>query len=419
MSEIPAGLVAWARLAGPALVLHEVCGRVAKGARTEQGTLRVALTIEQRRQVARLLGTPWELTDRPVRLQDLAAVLAEHGLTVRGLVEGVDGKPLVNVRQLRADERASARTASEQERAAVVELLEDTGVVRSAVQTWLDDQGLPKAGCGELLALAEKVAAVWRRLPGYGGAMALAQLAANVADFDAHALDYGQLLGRSVARLVAAQHGLPRPLRAGRDWRLAWAGVGVKCNGVSSRVLVLNLPLQGELPAVRWCAETPGEPIWLTLRSITGPWTAPAKVTVFVCENVTVLETAADRLGADCPPVICTDGFPANVALDLIAGLSHMGCALKVRADFDGSGLAIVDQVRSVAPAAAGWRYDAVTYAAHLGLDFEPEATGGNELEQLRAVFGLHGTAVHEEAILDQLMADLVQACRSTGTSSR
>jgi hypothetical protein len=128
MSEIPAGLAAWAGLPGPALVLAEVRGRAAKGARTEQGTLRVELTTEQRCEVARLLGTPWELTDRPVRLQDLGAALVEHGLTVRGLVEHIDGAPLVNARALRADTRASARSAAEQERAAVVGVLEGAGV---------------------------------------------------------------------------------------------------------------------------------------------------------------------------------------------------------------------------------------------------------------------------------------------------
>lgn len=414
MDEVPTGLAEWARLPGPALVLEEVRRRAAKGARTEHGTLRIELTAEQRREVGRLLGTPWEVSDRAVRLQDLAAALAEHGLTVRGLVEGIDGRPLVNVRQQRADERASARAAAQRERAAVVELLVGAGIYASTVATWLDEQGLPRAGSGELRALAEQVVRVWRQLPSSGGAMPLAQLAATVADNDAHALDYDQPLGRAVARLVAAQHGMPRAFRAGRDWRRAWARVGVKCNGVSSRVLVLNLPLAGEAPAARWSGVAPGEPIWLTLRSITGPWTAPAEATVFVCENVTVLEAAADRLGADCPPVVCTDGNPANVALDLLAGFSAAGCTIRVRADFDAAGLAIVEQMRSVVPAARGWRYDAATYAAHLGLDLQPGGPTSNELERLRVLYRQHGIAVHEEAILDQLIADLDYVVSST-----
>lgn len=415
MTEIPTGLVAWARLPGPALLLQYVRSRAAKGADTERGVLSVVLTSDQRREVARLLGTPWELSDRAVRLQDLGAALAEHGLTVRSFVEGVDGKPLVNLRQLRADERASARTVSERERAAVVELLRGTGVRGSAVQIWLNDQGLPKAGSGELLALAERVAVVWRQLPGLGGAMPLAQLAASFADYDAHALDYDKLLGRSVARLIAAEHGMPRPLRAGRDWRRSWGRVGVKCDGVSSRVLVLNLPLAGDAPAVRWSAAMPGEPIWLTLRSITGQWIAPAGATIFVCENVTVLEAAADRLGANCPPVVCTDGNPHNAALDLIAGLSDAQCLLKVRADFDVAGLAVVEQVRSVAPTATGWRYDSATYAKHLGSNVEAEALNKDEFQRLRELYLQHGVDIHEEAILDDLMADLAHDCFPQG----
>ncbi len=415
MTEIPAGLVAWARLPGPALVLQHVRSRAAKGADTERGMLRVVLTSDQRREVARVLGTPWELSDRAVRLQELGAALAEHGLTVRSFVEGVDGKPLVNLRQLRADERASARTAVERERATVAELLGGAGVRSSAVQRWLDDPGLPKAGSGELLAAAEQVAVVWRHLPGPGRSISLAQLAASIGDYDAHALDYDRLLGRAVARLVAAEHRMPRPLRAGRDWRLVWACVGVKCDGVSSRVLVLNLPLEGEAPAVRWCAATAGEPVWLTLRSITGSWTAPSEATIFVCENVTVLEAAADRLVANCPPVVCTDGYPANAALDLIAGLSHAQCLLKVRADFDVAGLAIVEQVRSVAPAATGWRYDSATYAKHLGSNLEAEALNKDEFQRLRELYLQQGVDIHEEAILDDLMADLAH----DGSSSR
>src|SRR5262249_56742562 len=139
--------------------------------------------------------------------------------------------------------------------------------------------------------------------------------------------DYGEELGRAVSRLIAVTHGLPRPVRAGRDWRRAWAAAGVRCDGVSSRVLALNLPLRGDAPAARWSAAAPGEPLWLSLRSITGAWSVPAGNRVFACENPTVLEAAADELGPDCPPLICTDGIPSLAALDLVAGLAAAGCA--------------------------------------------------------------------------------------------
>lgn len=410
MNEVPTGLAEWARLPGPTLVLDEVRRRAAKGAGTEKGTLAVELTGNQRREVARLLGTPWEISDRAVRLQDLASALAEHGLTVRGLVEGIDGTLLVNVRQLRADKRASALAAVDRERAAVAELLVRTGIPASAVKTWLDDQGLPRASSGDLHALAKQVVQVWRQLSGLDDAMPLAQLAATVAVGNAHALDYDQPLGRAVARLIAAAHGLPRPLRAGRDWRRAWECMGVKCDGVSSRVLVLNLPLVGDSPAARWSAAAQGEPLWLTLRSVSGPWSVASDATVFVCENVTVLEAAADRLGADSPPVVCSDGNPSNAALDLIAGLSAAGCTLMVRADFDAAGLSIVDHVRSVAPGALGWRYDASTYATFLGVHAPPPEASMDEWTRLRVFYERHATPIHEEALLDQLVTDLAHA---------
>jgi hypothetical protein len=219
MVDLPAGLRAWAGLAGPERVLDQVRLRAGRGHGTETGTLRLELEQPHRREVARLLGTRWDVSGRPVRLQDLATALAEHGLTVRGFVEALDGRPLVAQRQLRAEE--DARAASEL--AAASDLLVGAGIDAGVVAAWLDDPGLPRAGAGRLLRLAERTATVCARLPGSSGPVVrLAQLAAALFD-NAHALDYRQDLGRAAARLVATVHGLPRPARAGRDWRRAWA----------------------------------------------------------------------------------------------------------------------------------------------------------------------------------------------------
>jgi len=59
---------------------------------------------------------------------------------------------------------------------------------------------------------------------------------------------------------------------------------------------------------------------------------------VFVCENVTVLEAAADELGSACPPMVCTDGVPSSAALDLVGRLAAEGCRISVRADVDEAG---------------------------------------------------------------------------------
>jgi uncharacterized protein (TIGR02679 family) len=399
--DLPAGLVRWAAMTGPHRVLAEVRQRAGRGHRTEQGVLRLELGPGERAEVARLLGTRWDVSGRPVRLQDLAGALAEHGLTVRGFVEALDGAPLVDQRE----ERAQRAVVAQAERSAAAELLTEVGVPADVVEAWSGDPGLPSAGTGAVRELAAQSAVVLRRLAARGGQrVRLAQLAAELFD-DSHALDYRRELGRAVSRLAALLHGLPRPLRPGREWRAAWAVVGVECDAVSSRVLVLNLALSGGAPAARLTAAAPGEPVWLSLRSLRGSWSA-VPGPVFVCENPTVVETAADELGARCPPLVCTDGIPSIAALDLLAGLGAAGCGVRARADVDDAGFVVVDQVRAAVPEAGLWRFDAATYARSYGLDASAGA-GTGELDVLRELYAHHGAPLYEEALLDDLLADL------------
>lgn len=403
-TTIPPGIKDWARLSGPVAVLDAVHTRARRGHRTESGTLSsVALTAEQRREVALLLGTRWELSGRPVRLQDLAAKLAEHDLTVRGLVEALHGQEIEPDRAHRS--RAQAEAAAERDRAAM--WLVEAGVTAHAVERWLSDPGLPRPGSGELDALAGQVATVVTRLRATSSGTRLAQLAADTLH-DSHALDPDRQLGRAVARLLAILHDLPRPQRAGRAWRAAWAGAGVMCDGVSSRVLALNLPLTGDSPAARLCANASGEPVWLTLRSLTGTWAAMAS-DVFVCENPTIVEAAADTLGLTCPPLVCTDGIASGAALDLLAGLAAAGCRIHARADFDAAGFTIADQVLSVAPGALSWRFNAQTYAEACGLSTSHDTSGdlGAAVAGLRAVYDRMRSPVHEERVLALLLSDL------------
>lgn len=409
-TAVPPGIEDWARLPGPATVLDAVHTRAKRGHGTETGLLTsLVLTAKQRREVARLLGTRWELSDRPIRLQDLAAKLSEHQLTVRGLVEALRGGPIEPDRAHR--DRAQAEAAAERGRAATY--LISSGVAAHAVQRWLADAGLPRPGSGELQSLAEQVSTVVTRLRTTSSGTRLAQLAADTLH-DAHALDADRQLGRGVARLLAIVHGLPRPQRAGRAWRAAWAGAGVVCDGVSSRVLALNLPLTGESPAARLCAAAPGEPAWLTLRSLVGAWTAPAG-DVFVCENPTVAEAAADALGSTCPPLVCTDGIASGAALDLLAGLAAAGCTIHARADFDPAGFTIADQVLSVAPGALPWRFDARTYADECGLTCPPAVAGdlATAVTELRVGYDRARVPVHEERVLALLLSDLAAGSRS------
>lgn len=183
----------------------------------------------------------------------------------------------------------------------------------------------------------------------------------------------------------------------------------MRCDGVSSRVLALNLPLSGPCPAASLCAASAGEPVWLTLRSLSGDWSAPSGAPVFVCENPTVAEAAADALGPGCPALVCTDGTASGAALDLIAGMASAGCSIMARADVDTAGFTVVEQVLSVAPNAQLWRFDAHVYAAAHGLPQPADLREGADLTlaQLRNTYDDHRAPLHEERILPDLLSDL------------
>jgi uncharacterized protein (TIGR02679 family) len=372
------------------LVVEAIRRRAQRGAQLDNGSLQVRLGDDERRQVARLLGTSWDVSGRPVSLQALGRGLAEHGFTVRQFVEALDGRPMV----ARRDAVAAEQRATEEERSRVVEVLGSAGIAVEAVEAWFSRPGAPRLGTGKASALANGIAGVWPRLPWTGPPTRLAALAA-LATGDAHGLDYATDLGRAVARLIAATAGVARPTRPGREWRAAWAAAGVRCDTVSSRVLTLNVPLDITAGHRR------GAPLWLTLRDLIGSWRfAPAPTRLCVCENPTVVEAAADELGAGCAPLVCTDGVPSLAALDLVAGAADLGIDIHVRADFDPTGFVIVDTLRSVAPAASTWRFDTDTYAAYF--DLAPDGT--TTAAQLR---DRHGHDLHEEALLPSLLDDL------------
>ncbi len=96
---------------------------------------------------------------------------------------------------------------------------------------------------------------------------------------------------------------------------------------------------------------------------------------MFVCENPSIVEAAADQLGASSHPLICTYGrpdFAAVTVLRSIAAQAH----LHVRADGDAAGWSIVRGLLDQFPSASRWRM--------------PD-----------------GTTHYEEELVDDLIADL------------
>ncbi len=155
------------------------------------------------------------------------------------------------------------------------------------------------------------------------------------------------------------QQPVPQRLRLTRlqrfKERAAWAGVGVACDRVSSTVLVLNLPLRGT-PALAALSVLRGEPVWLTARMLTVGVEVPAGLgPVFVCENPSVIETAADRLGTRSRPLICTYGRPSLAALSLLRSLHDAGVQVHVSTDHDRGGELVRGAVRTACPGARDW----------------------------------------------------------------
>ncbi|VEJ57969.1 TIGR02679 domain-containing protein [Arachnia propionica] len=348
--SVPGYLLAWARLPGPARLLAEVRRRRERGWRGDRGEVSLDWSPSERRDIGRFLNADWRESGRGVRAAELRQGLRAHGAGLDELLVALGG-PLRDLQ----GERAEAEQARESDRAAGLAIL------RGAVGDWGDDltavaRGiLQPAPSWALLAgeVADVLAATGEE------PRRLAELAAALFR-DPHALDRSTPLGRACVRSLELRRAVTEggsyrdPLEDAQLWSAAWVGAGVICDAVSAQVLVLNLPLTGNAPAVRLCHAAPGEPVWLTLRSFRGDWGIAGGAEVFVCENPTVLEAAADRHGAASRPLVCTFGLPSQAAWELLTGLGEVRC--HVRADGDVVGWRIVNQLRDRLPGALTWR---------------------------------------------------------------
>ena len=336
-------LLEWAGQPGPAKVLAAARQRLEAGHGMAGRPLRVSLTAEERDQVGKLLGTRWVLSGRPVGAKTLADAVRSLGTDLEALLTSYGGQ----IRDRPAERAASARQA-EYERTQASGVLTAAGVPAAQARTWVARRGLPRAGSGQLLALASRCARVWQRLP--GSTVLLTVLAAEALG-DPHALDRGSAVAAGVLRLLG--YDVPATAEA---WRATWDEIGVVCDPVSSRVLVLNLALHGDATACRLTVAAGAEPLWLTWRSLTGTFGSDAP-DVYVCENPSVLIAAADRLGSRCLPLVCTNGRPSAAARRLLASLADCGVTLHVRADDDEAGREIVAGLNAAIPGMRLWRY--------------------------------------------------------------
>lgn len=285
--------------------------------------------------------------------------------------------------------------------------------------------------------LCRRAQDVLRHLPANG--VTRSQLAADVLG-DAHALDDGRATAalvlaalRLAAPGVADDGGVPaeapaedrgpRPTPDAERARDVWSRAGVLVNELARPALFLNLPTR-EAGSGRWPM---GDPAYASLRSLLRSpprWDAAGR-TVHVCENPNLVAIAADRWGAGCAPLACTDGMPAAAQRCLLSQLARAGARLCYHGDFDWPGLHIGNHVMRE-HGAEPWRFGAPDYLAAVRTSARStQPLAGKAVETswdggaLSAAMRDHRVAIAEEALAASLLGDLGDGVASPTPASR
>ncbi len=128
---------------------------------------------------------------------------------------------------------------------------------------------------------------------------------------------------------------------------------------------------------------------------------------MFICENVNVPAAAANRLAARSAPLVCTDGQPKTAARVLLSALAAAGARLVYHGDFDWPGVRIAN-LMAERHGAAPWRMSAADYrAAPDGAPLRGKPVAARWDADLAPAMTARGLSVHEEQVLDALLADL------------
>jgi uncharacterized protein (TIGR02679 family) len=260
--------------------------------------------------------------------------------------------------------------------------------------------------------LLEQALTVARALPACGDLLAV--FAARITG-DPHALDTGTPLGGLVLQAAAVLAGTGEVPTSAAGRRALWREVGIDCDALSSDVLALGLrpqPVGWVAKQLRESADA-GEPRRLTLREVKGAsLRVDAGTPVYVCENPSIVEGAADALGSRTRALVCVEGVPSTAALELLRGLAAGGARLLAHADFDWAGVRIAGQLAAVA-GAAPWRMSANDY--RLALQASPDGPPLGPVRSVGAAWDVElvpamekgGRAVLEEHVVAALLKDL------------
>ncbi|GAB2503214.1 hypothetical protein GCM10027063_48170 [Promicromonospora xylanilytica] len=241
----------------------------------------------------------------------------------------------------------------------------------------------------------------------------------------AHGLDEGRTTARLVLRAAAAAVGLPVPGTAG-ERRGLWAMLGVSPDNVSGTVLTWGLRPPGDslwARSMRLRADA-GVVTHLTLQELEAAGLLPGSLaegaerilvaepetSVWACENPQVVQAAA-RAGR-ASPIVCTSGNPSTAAWRLLARLIDDDVSVHYHGDFDWPGIEIANRLYTLG--ASPWRMNAEDYDAAIKnaqaterLPLEGAARSTPWDPRLALAMQRHGTAVHEEALIELLLRDM------------
>jgi uncharacterized protein (TIGR02679 family) len=367
--------------------------------------------IAERDAIAGLTGKRLSAGAKRVRvsLGDLDGdVRRACGLGLDELLETIGPK----LRDRPAESAADARARTDMLRVAQTSPLHAAEWYRA----WLDGIGatltkLITQGETDRLAQAVQVLEFLDGRP--DEAITLPELASAVTR-DTKALDHRKTLSRLVLGALASRAGVRSPERA-EQRRELWDTFGVVVDDLASRVLVLNLPAEGD-GLGEWLtgAARHGTPFQVTLHQLR---TLPVRVrprTVYVCENPAILRRAAGELGPGSASLLCTEGLPSSAFHRLAQAVTGGGGELRYHGDFDWPGIAIADAVIG-RHGAVPWRMSAADYRDGLGGHTDHVALGRAARPVpwdpgLAAAMAGAGAAVYEESVADRLIADLRDA---------
>jgi uncharacterized protein (TIGR02679 family) len=331
-----------------------------------------------------------------VALSQFEAALRSCGIDPRAEYERVGGRSLRDL--------PGERAAQQERRSDFRSWLMSHPVViaRPAVAEWFEQavrQGRVHEGVRPLVGQALRVLAA---LPSDDPVQRVV-LATRILGGDPHALDVGTPLHGLLIPLLAAAAGLEYEAPA----REVWAAWNVLVDPISSNAAALNLELIGDGPAPKIARAVRGGHVVLTYgQLVAGELRWPPGVPCFSCENPSVLIGAEQRLGASCPPLVCTAGRPSDAVRLLFSTVHSAGVRLRHHGDFDEAGVQIFRDLEDSYDALP-WRFDVQALCQALGPQ-APEPPPQALEDGVRRI----SSAVPEEMVIDALVADLRTATR-------